>query len=360
MFIGLGAGNYNTIGEKNVFVGCNAGLRNTIGGQNIFIGDSAGACNTQGTQNIFLGREAGLRNTTGCNNFFAGWLAGVCNVTGQCNVFIGICAGRCNGGTSAAGWCNVFLGARAGQANVSGNDNISIGSDSGFAIRSSCNSIFLGRQAGLNVTTGSTNIFMGCIAGCTVTTGFSNTIIGSIAGTAGLCNTVIIAAGTCERLKVDDSGLLVNGAAVSGGATITDDTTTNATRYITWEDVTSGTASSIGVSSTKLTWNPSTGTLTSVILNATSDERLKKNITKINNATDLINLLEGVEFEWLDNGIKSAGLIAQWVEKVLPHLVTTEDQGRKTLNYSGLIAYLVESVKELSDRVEKLENGRQQ
>ena len=95
-------------------------------------------------------------------------------------------------------------------------------------------------------------------------------------------------------------------------------------------------------------------------MNSTSDERLKKNIVRINNATELLKLLDGVEFEWLDNGTKSSGLIAQWVEKVLPHLVATEhikDEGdRKTLNYSGLIGYLIESVKELSARLDKLES----
>lgn len=45
----------------------------------------------------------------------------------------------------------------------------------------------------------------------------------------------------------------------SSGATITDDTATNATRYILFEDVTTGSLSSVNVSSTKLTFNPSSG-----------------------------------------------------------------------------------------------------
>lgn len=51
-------------------------------------------------------------------------------------------------------------------------------------------------------------------------------------------------------------------AAASGAATITDDITTNATRYLVLEDVTSGTMSTVNVSSTKLTFNPATGVLT--------------------------------------------------------------------------------------------------
>ena len=151
---------------------------------------------------------------------------------------------------------------------------------------------------------------------------------------------------------------------ISAGATISDDTSTNATRYPLWEDATSGTATTVGVSSTKLTFNPSTGTFSATVLNSLSDERHKKNITKINNATDLIKLLDGVEFEWLDNDKKSSGLIAQWVEKILPHLVdTTETKDgneMKTLNYSGLIGYLVESIKELSDRITTLETNKKE
>ncbi len=48
----------------------------------------------------------------------------------------------------------------------------------------------------------------------------------------------------------------------SSGATITDDTATNSTHYILFDDVTTGSASSIKVSSTKLTFNPSSGELT--------------------------------------------------------------------------------------------------
>lgn len=52
--------------------------------------------------------------------------------------------------------------------------------------------------------------------------------------------------------------------AATGGASVTvsDDTTTNATRYLLFEDVTSGSVGTVNVSSTKLTFNPSTGVLT--------------------------------------------------------------------------------------------------
>jgi hypothetical protein len=51
--------------------------------------------------------------------------------------------------------------------------------------------------------------------------------------------------------------------ANANGVTITDDTTTNATRYVTFSELTAGTETTLDVSSTKLRFNPSTGTLSS-------------------------------------------------------------------------------------------------
>jgi hypothetical protein len=51
-------------------------------------------------------------------------------------------------------------------------------------------------------------------------------------------------------------------AAASSGITISDDTTTNATRYLTFTSATSGSITSENVSSTKLQYNPSKGELT--------------------------------------------------------------------------------------------------
>ena len=71
--------------------------------------------------------------------------------------------------------------------------------------------------------------------------------------------------------------------------------------------------------------------------------------------SNIVNQINGVEFNWKDNGNKSAGVIAQQLEKILPHLVD-ENEGKKSVNYSGLIAYLIQSNKELAQRIEKLEN----
>lgn len=59
---------------------------------------------------------------------------------------------------------------------------------------------------------------------------------------------------------------VISSTASGGGVTVSDDTTTNATRYLVFEDATSGTVSTVNVASTKLTFNPSTGRLTATEL----------------------------------------------------------------------------------------------
>jgi hypothetical protein len=80
---------------------------------------------------------------------------------------------------------------------------------------------------------------------------------------------------------------------------------------------------------------------------SSSDERVKKDVVPIENALDVITALQGLTFTYTKTGEKSAGFIAQEFEKVLPDLVHTDSNGMKSINYLGVIAYLVEAIKEL-------------
>ena len=150
--------------------------------------------------------------------------------------------------------------------------------------------------------------------------------------------------------------------AVSGGGggsaiSITNDTTTNSDTFypLLSNNVSSGTLTTANTSNTKLYYNANTGTLNATNFNSLSDKTLKINVVGISEAASKVIQLEGVEFNWKDNGKKSAGFIAQELEKILPHLVDTGSDGLKSINYSGVIAYLVETVKELDVRLKKLE-----
>jgi hypothetical protein len=89
-----------------------------------------------------------------------------------------------------------------------------------------------------------------------------------------------------------------------------------------------------------------------------SDERLKDNITPIEDPLAKVLSISGNTFDWNDKSShtgKDIGVIAQEIEKVLPEIVTTRDSGYKAVQYEKLTALLIEAVKELSAKVEKLE-----
>lgn len=91
-----------------------------------------------------------------------------------------------------------------------------------------------------------------------------------------------------------------------------------------------------------------------------SDRRAKSDIKVIENALEKVETLSGNTYELHNTSggtTRSAGLIAQEVQEVLPEAVTQDieaDGGLLRLNYNSVIALLVESVKELSAEVKNL------
>ena len=100
---------------------------------------------------------------------------------------------------------NVAVGSSALQSNTNGGSNTAVGASALLANSIGFYNTALGENA-LSSVTGDYNIGIGRVAGSSLTTGSNNTIIGSVAGTAGMSNTVIIAAGSTERMRVDDVG----------------------------------------------------------------------------------------------------------------------------------------------------------
>lgn len=91
-----------------------------------------------------------------------------------------------------------------------------------------------------------------------------------------------------------------------------------------------------------------------------SDKRLKKDIQPVADVIGKLEKLQCVSFNWrAGTGLpskgkkKNIGLLAQDVEKVFPDLVVPRN-GIKTIDYAGVMALLVEAVKELHDENKKL------
>lgn len=89
---------------------------------------------------------------------------------------------------------------------------------------------------------------------------------------------------------------------------------------------------------------------------AYSDARVKENIKTIDNALDKVNALRGVEYNKIGDNNKSIGVIAQEVQKVLPEVVKIDDKDMMSVAYGNMVGVLVEAIKELSNKVEELEN----
>ena len=164
--------------------------------------------------------------------------------------------------------------------------------------------------------------------------------------------------GNAATATVLQTARTINGVSFNGSANINvepyieDDDGTNATRYMVFTDNSTAGYKRLNEDST-LTYNPSTNILTAGQFNATSDIKLKENITTIESGLDKVCQLRGVEFDFKSNGQHSLGVIAQEVEQVLPDLVSEVD-GTKTVAYANLTAVLIEAVKELKAEVAEL------
>ncbi len=94
-----------------------------------------------------------------------------------------------------------------------------------------------------------------------------------------------------------------------------------------------------------------------------SDIRLKENILPIPNALEKVNQISGNTYDWKEGYDEvhshkgnDVGVIAQEIEAILPQIVTNRDTGFKAVQYEKIIPLLIEAIKELSAKVDRLEN----
>ena len=81
-----------------------------------------------------------------------------------------------------------------------------------------------------------------------------------------------------------------------------------------------------------------------------SDERLKENVQVLESSLEKIEKIRGVSFDWAADAPHAGhdvGVIAQEIEKVLPEVVVTRENGMKAVRYEKLVPLLIEGIKEL-------------
>jgi len=193
----------------------------------------------------------------------------------------------------------------------------------------------------------------------------NNTFAGTLnaTGAATFSNTVSVAGPVTATGNVTANSFIGDGGSLTGVATaMATDGGANRSLKIPFTGISSGTLTTANVDSTLL-YNPSTGTLTTtkvtaVNLNFSSDRRLKDNIETVTDAEDVLSKLRGVSFNWRNTGEAAYGVVAQELQQILPELVQQDDDGYLTVQYLGLIAYLIESNKQLIDRMRVLESDK--
>ena len=98
-----------------------------------------------------------------------------------------------------------------------------------------------------------------------------------------------------------------------------------------------------------------------VIAYYVSDERLKENFENITNPLEKLKQINGYSYDWIpmagvhENEGHDIGVKAQEIESVLPEIVTTRENGYKAVKYDRIVALLIETNKELLNRIEALE-----
>lgn len=96
------------------------------------------------------------------------------------------------------------------------------------------------------------------------------------------------------------------------------------------------------------------GTL-GILAYAASDRRLKENIKKLGSATEIIEQMDPVSFNYKSDGRSSIGFIAQDLQKILPEaVVEIDDKGTLGIDYSVVTAVLIKAFQEFKNKSENL------
>jgi hypothetical protein len=417
--VGAGAIQLNTTGCSNIGVGAVALYNNSTGTYNTAIGTAASQNNTTGNSNTAVGYVALYTNSYGSNNTALGYAAlyntvgdstttylgssntavGInaltTNTTGYQNVAIGGAAFQSN----TTGYYNVGLGYAALYPNTTGYQNVAIGCNAGsngLTSASNTNCTFLGYNTGGNSTTISYNQSTAIGANAQIT-GNNQIVLGTssetvtIPGTLSVTGSISGTLSTAAQPNITSVGTLTSlsvSGSISASSFVSTSTSTTTSSLIFQDYYSSATPPSInkiqlftnygfGISTNTLNYiiaNNSSGVhnfyvngasiayinssgVSSLSYTATSDYRVKDYVKPLDD-TFTVDKLNPVTYYHNKLNKQDVGFIAHEVQEEYPFMVTGTKDGEdfQTLNYNSIIGILVKEIKDLKNRIHKLEN----
>ena len=296
----------NTTGSSNSAFGAAALDSNTIGASNSAFGYLSLASNTEGNSNSAFGTSALGALTTGSGNAAFGNFALGANVDGGSNSAFGSSALIANTGGSS----NSAFGKDALKTSTGGNANAAFGSAALDALSVASGNSAFGTNALGDVTTGQNNVGIGNGAGLVLTSGSNNIYIGQNVAAAGgaEANTIRIGNGSGAAYV---KGIF--GASATGGSAVFVDS------------------------------NGKLGTIS-------SSARFKEEIADLPDPSALLLSLRPVSFVYREDERRNpqAGLVAEEVEAVAPHLVVRGEDGEvHSVRYDQLVPLLLAEAQRL-------------
>ncbi len=336
----------------NTFWGVSSGNSITTGIANVGIGGGALNKTTEGSYNVALGVLSLSRNTVGDNNTAIGINALIDVDSGRNNTAIG--AGTLfsmNNGDD-----NTAVGSRSLHNDTVGNGNTAIGAftrvgaDSlsklnnataiGYKAQVHCsNCMVLGSINGVNFGT-DTKVGIGT----TFPTSRMHIKANSVLGVGALAHLLL------EESEADFSRLRMQNTTANRFWDIAGQPhTTNASAFLNFYYESGGNILSLkGDGNATLL-----GTLTE-----NSDARLKTKILPLTTMSSQLMKLQGYTYRWKNPALdpsEKIGLLAQEVEQYFPQLVREDENGMKSVHYSGFVPLLIEQLKKQSRELKEKE-----
>ncbi len=353
----------NKTGVNNTAIGANALYINN-GNWNTAIGEASAFYNYTGSRNTSVGNYSLYKNYSGKYNTAIGNCSLLRNQYGSSLVAVGDSAllNNGDGGDSTLGLYNTAVGAQSFTSNTTGNYNTALGYKTDVL------------SSGLNYATALGSKAHVAVSNALVLGGTGDAYVKVGIGTAAPENLLDIVSPASSdadvRVLSPDAHKSSLKLFESGNYGYEFQYNGNNDKLNLWSRTFAGNE---GI---RMTWlkngNVGIGTQTpsyklqigiagdgsqarANAWNTFSDKRWKTNIVLIDNPLKKLQSINGYYYNWKNGTDKSTqvGVIAQEVEKVLPEIVSTDDEGYKSLDYSKLAPLLIEAVKQQQQIISK-------